>query len=103
MTVVGWSQIAIVLALVLAASIPLSKLILAIYLGERNFLTPVLRPVELAFYRLAGVDEKREQSWYTYAVAMIAFSVAGFVSLYAIQRLQNVLPLNPQGFDAVPP
>ena len=103
MTVVGWSQIAIVLVLVLAASIPLSKLILSIYLGERNFLTPVLRPVELAFYRLAGVDEKREQSWYTYAVAMIAFSIAGFVTLYAIQRLQNVLPLNPQGFDAVPP
>ena len=51
---------------------------------------------------LAGVDEKREQSWFIYAIAMIAFSIAGFVSLYALQRLQNVLPLNPQGFDAVP-
>ena len=52
---------------------------------------------------LAGVDEKREQSWFIYAIAMIAFSIAGFVSLYALQRFQNLLPLNPQGFDAVPP
>ena len=103
MTFVGWSQIAIVLLLVLAAAIPLSKLIHQIYLGERNFLSPVLKPVETVFYRLAGVDEKREQTWYVYAIAMIAFSIAGFVSLYALQRLQNYLPLNPQGFDAVPP
>ncbi|MGO9740389.1 MAG: potassium-transporting ATPase subunit KdpA [Roseiarcus sp.] len=103
MTVVGWSQIAIVLVLVLAAAIPLSRHIAAVYAGERNFLTPVLGPVERAFYRLAGVDERREQSWHLYALAMIAFSIAGFVSLYALQRLQNYLPLNPQGFDAVPP
>jgi K+-transporting ATPase ATPase A chain len=102
MTIVGWSQIAIVLVLVLAAAVPLSQLIYSVYLGERNFLSPALAPVERAFYRLAGVDERREQSWYVYAMAMIAFSIAGFVSLYALQRLQNHLPLNPQGFDAVP-
>jgi K+-transporting ATPase ATPase A chain len=102
MTVVGWSQIAIVLVLVLAAAIPLSSFIASVYAGEANFLSPVVRPVERAFYRLAGVDETREQSWHIYAIAMIAFSIAGFVSLYALQRLQNVLPLNPQGFDAVP-
>ncbi len=63
----------------------------------------MLRPVEVALLlRLAGVDEKREQSWLGYAMAMIAFSIAGFLSLYALQRLQNLLPLNPQGFDAVP-
>ena len=62
----------------------------------------MLRPVERGFYALAGVDEKREQSWLVYTFAMIAFSVAGFLSLYALQRLQNHLPLNPQGFDAVP-
>ena len=103
MTLVGWSQIAIVLALVLATAIPLSGLIASVYAGKDNFLSPVLRPVERGFYRLAGVDETREQSWFIYAMAMIAFSIAGFVSLYAIQRFQNVLPLNPQGFDAVPP
>ena len=102
MTFVGWSQIAIVLALVLATAMPLSVLIADVYAGKDNFFLPVLRPVERGFYRLAGVDETREQSWLVYAIAMIAFSIAGFVSLYAIQRLQNVLPLNPQGFDAVP-
>ena len=103
MTLVGWSQIAIVLALVLATAMPLSVLITDVYAGKDNFLSPVLRPVERGFYRLAGVDETREQGWFVYAMAMIAFSIAGFVSLYAIQRLQNVLPLNPQGFDAIPP
>jgi potassium-transporting ATPase potassium-binding subunit len=103
MTLVGWSQIAIVLALVLATAIPLSGYIGSVYAGKDNFLSPVLRPVERGFYRLAGVDETREQSWFIYAIAMIAFSIAGFVSLYALQRFQNVLPLNPQGFDAVAP
>jgi len=101
MTLVGWLQIAIVLALVLATAIPLSSYITSVYAGGDNFLSPVLRPVERGFYRLAGVDEKREQSAFIYAIALIAFSIAGFLSLYALQRLQNVLPLNPQGFDAV--
>jgi K+-transporting ATPase ATPase A chain len=103
MTFVGWSQIAIVLALVLATAAPLSGFVTTIYAGKKNFLTPVLRPVEIGFYRLAGVDETREQTWFVYAIAMIAFSIAGFLSLYALQRLQNVLPLNPRGFDAVGP
>jgi K+-transporting ATPase ATPase A chain len=103
MTIVGWLQIAAVLALVLAAAAPVSALIASVYAGKDNFLSPVLRPVERIFYRLAGVDETREQSWFIYALAMIAFSIVGFISLYALQRLQNVLPLNPQGFDAVPP
>src|SRR5450631_4515061 len=103
MTIVGWLQIAIVLALVLATAIPLSGHIASVYSGKDNFLSPVLRPVERIFYRLAGVDETREQTWLVYAMAMIAFSIAGFVLLYALQRFQNVLPLNPRGFDAVPP
>ena len=103
MTLVGWLQIAIVLALVVAAAIPLSRLIDAVYAGRSNVLSPLLRPVERGFYRIAGVDEAREQSWLDYTLAMIAFSIAGFLSLYALQRLQNLLPLNPQGFAAVPP
>ena len=79
MTAIGWAQIAIVLALTLATAIPLSSFIASVYSGERKALTLVLRPVEIAFYRLAGVDEKREQSWLTYAFAMIAFSIAGFI------------------------
>jgi K+-transporting ATPase ATPase A chain len=103
MTFVGWLQIAAVLALVLLAALPLSGYIVRVLSGERTFLSPVLAPVERGFYRASGVDPAREQNWYVYAMAMIAFSIAGFVTLYALQRLQNVLPLNPQGFDAVPP
>jgi potassium-transporting ATPase potassium-binding subunit len=103
MTLVGWSQIALVLVLVVACSVPLSKFVARVFAGERNFLTPVFGPVERGFYRLAGVDPAREQDWYGYAIAMVAFSIAGFLSLYALQRLQNVLPLNPRGFDAVAP
>jgi potassium-transporting ATPase potassium-binding subunit len=103
MTLVGWAQIALVLALVVVCAIPLSGLIARLYGGESNFLTPVFGPVERGFYRLAGVDPEREQDWYAYTLAMVVFSVAGFLSLYAIQRLQNFLPLNPRGFDAVAP
>ena len=103
MTLVGWSQIALVLALVVACSVPLSAFMTRVYSGERTFLSPLLGPVERGFYRVAGVDPAREQDWYGYAIAMIVFSVAGFLSLYALQRLQNFLPLNPRGFDAVPP
>jgi K+-transporting ATPase ATPase A chain len=80
----------------------LSGLIAGVYSGEKNFLSPVLGPVERGFYRLAGVDETREQTWLVYAIAMIAFSIVGFLSLYALQRLQGVLPLNPQQFPGVP-
>ena len=103
MTLVGWAQIALTLALTLAVAIPLSLLIDSLYAGRRNFLTPVLGPLERGLYRLAGVDERREQSWLVYTFAMLVFSALGFVSLYALQRLQNWLPLNPQGFPAAPP
>ena len=72
-----------------------------VFAGERTFLWPVLRPVERAVYWCCGVDEKEEQHWLTYAVAMLFFSVAGFVTLYALQRLQWYLPFNPQGQTGV--
>jgi len=103
MTLVGWAQIALVLVLVVACAIPLSTFIAQVYAGERNFLSPVLGPVERVFYRLAGVDPTREQGWFAYTIAMVVFSIAGFLSLYALQRLQAFLPLNPRGFDAVAP
>jgi potassium-transporting ATPase potassium-binding subunit len=103
MTLVGWAQIALVLALVLGCAVPLSKFIAEVYAGERNFLSPVLGPVERGFYRLAGVDPAREQDWFVYTIAMLVFSVAGFLVLYGVQRLQGLLPFNPRGFDAVAP
>lgn len=102
MTIIGLAQIALVLAAVLAAAVPLGAYIARVLSGERTVLSPVLAPLERVFYRLAGVDSSREQSWLTYAMAMLVFSIVGFVSLYALQRLQNYLPLNPQGFDPVP-
>ncbi len=68
-----------------------------VFAGERTLLSLVLRPVERGIYRLCGVDEREEQHWVTYAIAMLLFSFAGFVVLYALQRLQAVLPFNPQG------
>ncbi|HEX3523786.1 MAG TPA: potassium-transporting ATPase subunit KdpA [Stellaceae bacterium] len=68
-----------------------------VFAGERTFLSPILRPVERAVYWCCGVDEKEEQHWLTYAVAMLFFSVVGFLTLYALQRLQWYLPFNPQG------
>src|SRR5262249_23682433 len=103
MTITGWLQIIIVLALALAAAIPLSSYIARVLAGERTFLSPVLVPVERSFYKLSGVDPAQEQSWITYTMAMLAFSVVGFITLYGMERLQNFLPLNPQGFDPVAP
>src|SRR5271155_2571522 len=103
MTLVGWAQIALTLVLVVGCAIPLSKLIAGVYAGERNFLSPIIGPVERGFYRLAGVDPAREQDWFVYTLAMLAFSIAGFLVLYGVQRLQGLLPLNPRGFDAVAP
>jgi K+-transporting ATPase ATPase A chain len=102
-TLVGWAQIALVLILVLGCSVPLSKFVAGVFAGERNFLSPAFGPVERGFYRLAGVDPASEQDWLAYTIAMVVFSIAGFLSLYALQRLQSFLPLNPRGFDAVPP
>jgi len=101
-TAIGWAQIALVLAAVLAGALPLSGYIAHVLGGRRNVLSPVLAPVERGFYKLSGVDPAREQSWQVYTKAMLAFSIVGFLSLYALQRFQHILPLNPQGFDAVP-
>jgi potassium-transporting ATPase potassium-binding subunit len=103
MTLNGLLQIAVTLLLVLAAAVPLGGYVQKIMAGERVALSPLLSPLERAFYRLSGVDPAREQSWLAYAMSVLAFSLAGFLSLYALQRLQQYLPLNPRGFDGVAP
>ena len=102
MTLNGWIQIAIYFAVLTALVVPLGRFMARVFEGERTFLSPVFRPIEIGLYRIAGVDERREQHWITYTVAMLFFNAAGFVLVYAIQRLQNVLPLNPAGMPAVP-
>ncbi len=101
MTANGWIQIAIYSALVIALVKPLGAYMTRVFAGERTFLSPVLQPAERAIYRICGVDENQEQHWVIYAIAMLLFSAGGFVALYALQRLQGVLPFNPQGQTAI--
>ena len=103
MTINGWVQIILYCAIVVALVKPLGWYMTCVFNGERTFLSPVLRPIELGFYRLAGTDEKREQDWLTYTIAMLLFHVGGFAILYALLRLQQALPFNPQDMAAVPP
>src|SRR5437899_2053983 len=97
MTITGWLQIALFGITVLLITRPLGGYMTRVFAGERTFLSPVLHPVERAVYWCCGVDEKEEQHWLTYAVAVLLFSVVGFLTLYALQRLQWYLPFNPQG------
>src|SRR5271157_1217217 len=101
MTIVGWVQIALFSVIVILITRPLGGYMTQVFAGERTFLWPVLRPVERAVYWCCGIDEKEEQHWLTYAVAMLLFSIVGFVTLYALQRLQWYLPFNPQGQTGV--
>ena len=103
MTAIGWMQIALFCAIVVALVKPLGGFMTRVFTGERTLLSPILGPVERSLYRLGGVDARVEQHWTTYAFAMLLFNLAGFLLLYALQRLQPVLPLNPQDMPAVPP
>lgn len=103
MTIVGWLQISLLFLAVLAAIKPLGLYMARVFSGERTFLSPVLAPVEAGLYRMAGIQRDKEQGWLAYTVAMLAFSLAGFLALYAILRLQAYMPLNPQGFAAMAP
>ena len=95
MTLNGILQIAIFCILVIALTKPLGGYMTRVFNGDRTFLSPILRPVERLLYALSGVKADAEQGWLTYGTAMLLFSLAGAVLLYAILRLQNFLPLNP--------
>ena len=101
MTLNGWFQIVLFSAIIVALTRPLGGYMTQVFAGERTVFSPILRPLERAIYWCCGVDEKEEQHWLTYAVAMLFFSIAGFVTLYALQRLQWYLPFNPQGQTGV--
>ena len=101
MTAIGWIQIILFCAILVALAKPLGWYMTRVFNGERTLLSPVLRPVEVGLYWVGGVDEKREQHWLTYTVAMMLFHVGGFLILYALMRLQAVLPYNPAEQTAV--
>jgi potassium-transporting ATPase potassium-binding subunit len=101
MTVIGWIQIVLFGAIIVALTKPLGWYMTRVFNGERTFLSPLLRPVEAGLYSISGVDEKREQHWVTYALAMLLFHVGGFLILYGVMRLQAMLPFNPAAQPAV--
>jgi len=103
MTFIGWIQILLFCAIIVAITKPLGGYMTKVFNGERTFLSPVLRPIEAGLYWVAGVDEKREQHWLTYAISMLFFQIGGFVILYALMRLQAGLPFNPAEQSAVAP
>src|ERR1700719_3676079 len=101
MTAIGWIQIILYCAIVVALVKPLGWDMTRIFNGDRTFLSPILRPVEAGIYWAGGVDEKREQHCVTYTIAMLFFHVGGFLILYALMRFQAVLPFNPADQSAV--
>jgi potassium-transporting ATPase potassium-binding subunit len=103
MTVIGWIQILLYCAIIVALVPPLGWYMTRVFNGERTFLSPVLRPVESSLYRLGGVDDKHEQHWLTYTVAMLLFHVGGALIIYALMRFQDRLPFNPAEQSAVAP
>src|SRR6187399_814274 len=103
MTFNGWLQILFFLAVVAAATPVVGGYMARVFTRQRTWLDPVVRPVERLVYRLTGVDESREMRWTEYAVAVLLFGVVSMLVLYTMQRVQQLLPFNPQGFGAVAP
>src|SRR5471032_1007720 len=102
MTLNGWAQIALYVVVVLALARPLGGYLANVMAGGRNWLSPVLLPVERGFYRLAGINPAEEQSWWLYCRSVVVFHLVGFVFLYLLLRLQSLLPFNPQDMAAIP-
>jgi K+-transporting ATPase ATPase A chain len=103
MTLSGWLQAALLFLVVLACVKPLGTYMARLFMGERVFLSPVLAPVEGLFYRACRINPEQQMSWKSYVLAVMGFSLVGFVYLYALLRTQAYLPLNPQHFGNVAP
>ena len=101
MTLNGWLQILLFFAIIFAITKPLGVFMAHVFNREKTFLDPLLRPLERLIYRLTRVDETREMKWTEYAIAMLLFSGVSMIALYLIQRLQGVLPFNPQQLPGV--
>ena len=103
MNIYSWIQIIFYLVILLALAKPLGSYMAKVYQGKRAFLDRLLGPVERFIYRLSGVKPDEEMNWKTYAIAVMLFNAIGLLAVYVLQRLQVVLPLNPQGLGAVTP
>jgi K+-transporting ATPase ATPase A chain len=102
-TSLGYLQIVLYLLMLVACVKPLGAFMAHVYEGERTFLSPVLGPLERLTYRIAGIDAAHEHDWKKYTLAVLAFNLVGVLVVYLLQRLQHVLPLNPQAFAAPSP
>ena len=103
MTGIGIARIALYLGLITALTPLLGGYMKRVFSGERTFLDPVLGPLERGIYRICGVDAGKDQSWIEWTIVMLAVNAAALVILYGMQRLQRVLPFNPNGFGPVSP
>src|ERR1700689_1843303 len=101
MTAIGWAQILIYCAIIIAITPVLGAYMTRVFNGEGTFLSPILHPVETAIYKIRGVDERHEQHAVAYTVGMLLFHVGGFLILYVLMRAQALLPFNPAGQSAV--
>lgn len=101
MNLYSWLQLILYIVVLLLLTKPLGAYMAKVYQGERIALDRVLGPAQRFLYRLSGIDPRSEMTWQTYAFAMLLFNITGLVVVYALQRLQGVLPLNPQGLGAV--
>jgi potassium-transporting ATPase potassium-binding subunit len=103
MTFNGYLQLGLYLVVLLALAKPLGGFMARVYMGQPSALDRVLGPLERLIYRLCGVRAEEEMGWKTYAIAMLLFNLFGLLAAYALQRLQGMLPLNPQGLGGVTP
>ncbi|HLP81212.1 MAG TPA: potassium-transporting ATPase subunit KdpA, partial [Nitrosomonas sp.] len=103
MNIFSWIQLILYLAVLIALAKPLGSFMAKVYQGKRTFLDPVLGPAERLIYRVCGINLEEDMNWKTYAIAVMVFNVLGLLVVYALQRLQAVLPLNPMGLGAVTP
>ncbi len=103
MTLNGWLQIGFFLLAIFLVTPPLGRYMSHVFARERTWLDPILRPIERLMYRTTGVDDTRDMRWTEYAVALLLFSIVSMLVLYMMQRVQQLLPFNPQGFGPVAP
>ncbi|MBK9344375.1 MAG: potassium-transporting ATPase subunit KdpA [Dehalococcoidia bacterium] len=103
MTLSDTSFLIVYVAVLVAIARPLGLFMMAVYEGRRTLLHPVIRPLEAGIYRVAGIDERREQGWRAYLFALLGFNLAGFLLLYFILRVQGSLPLNPENLPGMKP
>lgn len=103
MTISSWLQLIFYLVVLLLLAKPLGTHMARVYQGERTFLHPIVQPVERLFYRALGTNPDVEMDWKTYAVALLLFNLLGLLAVYLLQRLQVILPLNPEGLVAITP